>query len=183
MKKETTRDKVRKRDNYTCQDCGLVRTPDQAKKERKKQLDVHHTDSLCGLYHNPNEPEERMDKMITLCHKCHFNRYDRNKIRTPRSEMNKEERKKMIELEKKVTRMHLAGEIRGGSLSKREEQIWGFILGYMTDYKKFPTNADVIKKFNISKQSASISLKKMEEKNYIKRNGKAIEIIIFTPNI
>ncbi len=56
------KEKIRKRDNHTCQCCG--------KKDIKKKLDVHHID-----YDKKNNNE---DNLITLCRSCHIKtNYDR----------------------------------------------------------------------------------------------------------
>ena len=74
---------VRLRDNFTCQDCGLVRTSDEVvaynKKQMElkgkiKQLDVHHTHGQCGKNSIGYDSPKDISKMITLCHRCHFNR-------------------------------------------------------------------------------------------------------------
>ena len=70
------RERVRVRDNYTCQSCGLKRTPDDAKKEHKKAFDVHHLEGLCGKKSKGYDKKNTMSCLITLCHKCHFNRHD-----------------------------------------------------------------------------------------------------------
>lgn len=69
-----TRMLVRMRDNFTCKDCGAVRTPEMAKKEGKRLFDVHHLNGLCGKKSRGYDKEEDMDGLVTLCHKCHFNR-------------------------------------------------------------------------------------------------------------
>ena len=55
------KEKIRKRDNYTCQKCGI--TQEQHLKETSKKLSVHHIDG-----DDSNNVEENM---ITLCIKCH----------------------------------------------------------------------------------------------------------------
>lgn len=76
---------VRARDNYTCQDCGVVRTrdfveefnsnlPKGVAKGKIKSLDVHHLDGLCGKLSKGYDSAEMLPKLITLCHSCHFNR-------------------------------------------------------------------------------------------------------------
>jgi len=83
--KERVREQVRIRDNHTCQDCGVVKkTIDVVRanakikkgclKGRQKALDVHHINGLCGKLSIKSEPKTGMKNMITLCHKCHFNR-------------------------------------------------------------------------------------------------------------
>lgn len=77
------REMVRLRDNHTCQDCGLVRkTIDILLKNSKikglvgksKSLDVHHLDGQCGKNSVGYDSPKDISKMITLCHKCHYNR-------------------------------------------------------------------------------------------------------------
>lgn len=72
--RERTRMLVRMRDNFTCQDCGAVRTPEMAKKEGKRLFDVHHLNGLCGKKSRGYDKEEDIGGLVTLCHKCHFNR-------------------------------------------------------------------------------------------------------------
>ena len=64
--KEIPRERVRKRDNYTCQKCGKVWETGQ------RRFDIHHIDcdnKKTRQYDKVNE----MSNMITLCHKCHLN--------------------------------------------------------------------------------------------------------------
>ena len=56
------KEKIRKRDNYTCQKCN--KTQGQNIKEFGRKLDVHHIDG-----NNTNNVEENM---ITLCYICHL---------------------------------------------------------------------------------------------------------------
>ena len=71
-----TRRKVRIRDKYQCQDCGDVRTEEMAKKTGKRLFDVHHLDGFCGKKSRGYDSIKDMNRLITLCHKCHFNRED-----------------------------------------------------------------------------------------------------------
>lgn len=51
---------VLKRDNYQCQSCG-----------NRFNLDVHHKDG--NSYHRvKQQTNNKMDNLITLCHKCHL---------------------------------------------------------------------------------------------------------------
>jgi 5-methylcytosine-specific restriction endonuclease McrA len=60
------REKVRQRDNWTCQKCGKIW------EEGTRRLDVHHLDEK--LESNRTYQGSRcLDRMITLCHKCHLN--------------------------------------------------------------------------------------------------------------
>jgi len=89
--REHTRAKVRERDGWTCKDCGLVRTIQQVrdhndrfgsgvKKGKIKSLDVHHLNGLCGLKSRKYDRVSDMHELITLCHKCHYNRHDHRKV-------------------------------------------------------------------------------------------------------
>lgn len=82
---------VRIRDDFTCQDCGFRRTPEEVKKcnEAKaglkgkiKMLDVHHTHGMCGKNSKGYDPTSDISRMITLCHKCHFNRPE-HRVKSP----------------------------------------------------------------------------------------------------
>lgn len=89
--RELARFKVRVRDNFTCQDCGLVRTPQEVeewnskipgKGSRKgtiKSLDVHHTGGMCGKKSKRYDSPKDISMLVTLCHKCHYNRHDFSK--------------------------------------------------------------------------------------------------------
>jgi transposase-like protein len=68
--RELTRFKVRERDNFTCQDCG------KKWKEGERHFDVHHLNGMCGKKSRGYDKLEDMDGLVTLCHKCHFNRHD-----------------------------------------------------------------------------------------------------------
>lgn len=83
--RERARALVRIRDNFTCQDCGAVRTADEVSSYNKtvkgktslgklKSLDVHHLGGMCGKNSRGYDSLEDVPNMITLCHKCHFNR-------------------------------------------------------------------------------------------------------------
>lgn len=62
---------VRIRDKRTCQICGLIWKPGT------RRLDVHHNDKkMDGKSRSKGIIKwnyENMDKLVTLCHKCHFN--------------------------------------------------------------------------------------------------------------
>ena len=81
--RERTRYMVRRRDNFTCQDCKGVRTPEFVGKHNQKLkdlkgrirlFDVHHLNGLCGKKSKAYDSVSDMDGLITLCHKCHYNR-------------------------------------------------------------------------------------------------------------
>ena len=64
---DSIREKVRERDNYTCQKCG--------KKWQigMRRLDVHHLDLQMESKRVYSYDVQNQDKMITYCHKCHLN--------------------------------------------------------------------------------------------------------------
>lgn len=66
--RDRTRQLVRMRDKHTCQDCGRKKFPDE------KRLDVHHINGLCGKLSLAYDKTKDLSGMITLCHKCHYNR-------------------------------------------------------------------------------------------------------------
>lgn len=70
-----TRNLVRMRDNFTCQNCGHSRPPEMVGKNKEfpKSLDVHHLNGECGKNSMGYDSVKNMDGLITLCHKCHFN--------------------------------------------------------------------------------------------------------------
>lgn len=63
---KATIDAVRERDKHTCQICGRKR------KKGGRQLDVHHLNEFEGKDKEFREDHE-MEKMVTLCRKCHMN--------------------------------------------------------------------------------------------------------------
>lgn len=56
------RNKIRKRDNYTCQKCSLIEKKQLLKLNRK--LSIHHI--------NYNKKNNKDSNLITLCHNCHI---------------------------------------------------------------------------------------------------------------
>lgn len=76
--RDLVREKVRQRDDYTCQDCGSIRTPKSCIKFNKKNFDVHHINGLCGKRTKGYDRLSEMSGLITLCHKCHYNRHDKS---------------------------------------------------------------------------------------------------------
>mgnify|MGYP007071621094 CR=1 FL=1 len=83
--RELARYRVRERDKFTCQDCGLKRTNEFVIESNKKfgsgvskgkikSLDVHHINGMCGKKSKGYDSVKDLTGMITLCHKCHFNR-------------------------------------------------------------------------------------------------------------
>lgn len=80
--REHVRFLVRLRDKNTCKDCGKVRTPEEVAAFNKKfprqmkSFDVHHIGGICGKKSRGYDKLADMDKLITLCHSCHFRRHD-----------------------------------------------------------------------------------------------------------
>ncbi len=72
--RDRTRMMVRIRDKFTCKDCGAVRTPKQAKEQSKRMFDVHLINGLCGKKSRGYDKITEISGLVTLCHKCHFNR-------------------------------------------------------------------------------------------------------------
>lgn len=76
--RDYVREIVRKRDNYTCQDCG-------EKKDRSDQRPgwrahhVHHLNGLCGKRSRSYDRVADIDGLVTLCHKCHRLKHDKTK--------------------------------------------------------------------------------------------------------
>lgn len=81
--RDISRELVRLRDKHTCQDCGLIKKTTDVVKTNKllktlkgkiKSLDVHHINGKCGKNSTGYDSTKDLTEMITLCHKCHFNR-------------------------------------------------------------------------------------------------------------
>lgn len=73
---DRTREITRIRDGHTCQECGLKRTPAMIAKYKYRSLDVHHLNGICGKKSRSYDKVSEMGGLITLCHKCHYNRHD-----------------------------------------------------------------------------------------------------------
>jgi hypothetical protein len=69
--RDYVRERVRVRDGHTCQSCGVFRHPSM--RLGKRSLDVHHLDGLCGKKSIRYDRVSEIDRLVTLCHKCHFN--------------------------------------------------------------------------------------------------------------
>lgn len=81
--REYARFMVRLRDNFTCQTCGKVRTPEEVAEYNKingkgkmKSHDVHHINGICGKMTKKYDKRADLSGLITLCHKCHYARHD-----------------------------------------------------------------------------------------------------------
>lgn len=65
--RDALREKVRVRDNHTCQHCNKKWL------EGERRFDVHHLEESRQSTYDYNS--EELEKMITLCHKCHLAHY------------------------------------------------------------------------------------------------------------
>ncbi len=92
---------------------------------------------------------------------------------------------KKDKLEMKVTEMIRNGQVRIPALTTIEEKIWMYLLGFIAENKKSPTNTEIAIHFEISRQAINIYLQKLQRKQYIRSTGKmrGIEIIKLTPSI
>lgn len=79
---ELVRNMVRIRDSHTCQSCYKIWT------EGTRKFDVHHLDIKQEGIRDIKYDRENIDKMITLCHKCHYG------LHTVRNKMKKDNRAK-----------------------------------------------------------------------------------------
>jgi transcriptional regulator with XRE-family HTH domain len=72
------REEVRIRDNRTCKICLKIWTTGE------KRFDVHHLEEIngksAGALNSCKYDRANMDKMITLCHKCHMNLHKTQRI-------------------------------------------------------------------------------------------------------
>lgn len=64
---DVIRERVRIRDNHTCQKCGKVWVIGQ------RRFDVHHLDIEMESKKNYNYDKNNQHMLITYCHKCHLN--------------------------------------------------------------------------------------------------------------
>lgn len=64
--KDRPREKVRIRDNHTCQECGKKWVIGA------RRFDVHHINDTNGSKSLKYDHEDEFPFMITLCHRCHF---------------------------------------------------------------------------------------------------------------
>lgn len=67
--RERTREIVRARDNWTCQnrECGRFQVVGT------RRFDIHHLGGLCGKLSRSYDPINTIKNLITLCHRCHLN--------------------------------------------------------------------------------------------------------------
>lgn len=68
--RDLTREMARIRDKHTCRGCG------KKWKSGSRAFDVHHLNGLCGKKSHKYDRVSEIGGLITLCHKCHFNRHD-----------------------------------------------------------------------------------------------------------
>lgn len=68
MEKKTSLELVRERDKYTCQNCGKKGD----KNKYRNAFDVHHIDwEMDGHVTTEKWNMEHLDRLVTLCRKCH----------------------------------------------------------------------------------------------------------------
>ena len=60
------REKVRVRDNHTCQKCG------KKWKHGERRFDVHHLDAKKESSRLYSDDKKNLHQMMTYCHKCHM---------------------------------------------------------------------------------------------------------------
>lgn len=68
---------VYKRDNFTCQDCGL--TQEQSRERYKEDLVVHHLDGKGYGTKKKKEKNNSPSNLITLCRGCHTKEHNRQR--------------------------------------------------------------------------------------------------------
>ncbi len=74
--RDLVRGVVRGRDNNTCQSCGFKWKLGMD----RKRLDVHHLEGMCGKKSKGYDSiYSDLSKLITVCHKCHYNLHDHAK--------------------------------------------------------------------------------------------------------
>lgn len=66
--REFVREQVRFRDDYRCQDCK------RRWQKGERRFDVHHLNGMCGRKSRGYDRKSEIDGLVTLCHKCHYNR-------------------------------------------------------------------------------------------------------------
>ena len=64
--RDYTREKVRERDNHTCQKCF------KTWEKNKRRFDIHHTNGLCGKLSKAYDRLGDIKNLVTLCHSCHL---------------------------------------------------------------------------------------------------------------
>lgn len=96
--REYVREVVRIRDKRTCQSCGKKWMDGQ------RRFDVHHLNNLCGLKSRSYDRLSDIDGLITLCHKCHYNRHDFNGMKNNPLKPPKKEQPKLLPWEKSKLR-------------------------------------------------------------------------------
>lgn len=75
---DTVKLMVKRRDRYTCQDCGV-----------KRDLEVHHK-----TYEHHGDEKNHLDDLITLCHACHRKAHRGDKRRKRKTKSTKVTRKR-----------------------------------------------------------------------------------------
>ena len=103
--RDLNRMKVRVRDNFTCKDCGIQRTQEEVINHNKKLkglkgkiklFDIHHEDGLCGKKSKGYDKPSDFNKLVTLCHFCHYNRPEHRHLSS--KPLTRKDREKIISL-------------------------------------------------------------------------------------
>jgi SOS-response transcriptional repressor LexA len=63
-------------------------------------------------------------------------------------------------------------------LTKKQEDVYSYIAGYITDYGYSPTYQEVAEKLSMTTQSVEAHVKNLAKKGWIKFNGKRNRKII-----
>lgn len=79
--REAIREKIRIRDNHTCQICG------KRWEEGQRRFDVHHIDCDKEKSRQYDVYDIEKDNLITLCHKCHLNLPEHKKAMTGKRDL------------------------------------------------------------------------------------------------
>lgn len=92
--REYARELARMRDDHTCQECGKKWI------EGTRRFDVHHLNGICGLRSRKYDKVSDIDGLITVCHKCHYQRHDFNGKRRNKKKVPEKEKPKLLPHEK-----------------------------------------------------------------------------------
>jgi 5-methylcytosine-specific restriction endonuclease McrA len=102
------REKVRKRDKYTCQKCKKRWKPGT------RRFDVHHLEIEMESIRSYSYDKENQDKLITLCHKCHIS-LPHNKTKMSVAQIQNPYRKRAIK--QRIARTRKFQQLRQNGLS------------------------------------------------------------------
>ncbi len=112
------REKIRIRDNHTCQLCGLIW-------EKGRRLDIHHLNPEKDKTRQYDKPEE-YNNCITLCHSCHLSLPVHRKIMEKSAKKWRQKQKFAREEEWRIERKEMESKIKKPTeQEKRKWNIWG----------------------------------------------------------